>query len=1324
MTSNYSKTYGKGQDIYGFVTPSGGSRLARVPIKGEGEDVAETLTYDYIIVGGGTAGALIAARLAQNDPTKTILILEAGPDNSRRKADQNTYERGLIDTPAFFQFLYSKFLPDPNRPGEFMTPSSLLQLSNEKDDYADQIKEVNRRIFYPRGAGAGGSVAHHAMVHGRGSANPYDNWSVQLNETVYNKKLGKNVLLWSKDDVEAYQKDQEVYYDDGDNASKWQEPTYDLWSASTNYNQIDQVAKSPAIVSHNGSAWIQLVASGPGSGGPVEPGTDNSKWIFYDTIPSSVHNSNPDEFDGTNPNFQAFLAVRKMQKIDFSQRIAYPPDWVAGTYKKGDIRRDPTTKIYYESLVDNNTQPLTNPLFWARYAYTPMVDNSDNITDTIIRNFRSGNNADPDNHRFYEDPANRTSVIGWHIGEAHTKPIPNSATKTSGFRSNCYEDLLQYVLNSNGNVTIKYDACVERVILDENNQAVGVVVMEAPFHQEFAVGGDKIRDVSLGFDAPDGTLHAVINQSKNTPVETVFFNNQEVIITAGAQISPQLLMLSGIGPKQTLEENNIPVKVQSEKVGKELLDHLEGTMAFNMDPTKIIWKWQATFLKTLNKKYYSGLTDLCDPFLVINVSYKALDSYTLSDETDPIQGVVYGSGGITGITGTGGSFTLNNTVVTSGSVILLTNELLTSFNGLYLVVIAGANVTLTKVYTSKTMIYATSGRAESVYRIEADNTITELTAIPTGVKKQPLEDHKALYCGIKKTIDYQADRVLSPVEDVFERVWDSDTAYDQWEIVKYGPTYYRAIYSPVPAGSPPPNVNPTYWGVYDINLSPSVTYYKGNFVYFTVGGNPQQKYIVVDDDNGLGITGQTDTTSKYWAGYTPGDVHNPLGTNAIPAFWEPSFFDNINALDGVSRQNTGHCHVIQALFIDFATNYHGTKPYNSIVPGIFQPDGYDTDLQESCFCLPSNNDMIIEQFVPTTKAYNPGDIVWSTDINTIFKCLTPLTVPNPHSPIVGNTTAYWQQASDFTWLPLTPYSPGDIIKYNHTKPGDITGDISPTEMGFTIYKVLHPLGFDEDPSTFPETEAGEAKVEILGVKTFDQTVADYDTNWNSGSPAVGNNKLFKVFSQLYPENSGSYVPGVFLSFLNENVIMDFEEDPKGYITINSRDIRDKPILRLNLTDNETIMTAFSKVWQDVRRGVFLGTTLSNGTSGERTYGLDPNYISYYLKPDSLPSSLAPESNYPSSPEVFPGEDKNTVARLTDYMRKWSNYGHHISGTCKMGTNIENGVVDSHCRVFGAKNLRVCDTSVANKVFYHAYNTSMLAYTVADRVADLIIDDNQ
>lgn len=65
---------------------------------------------------------------------------------------------------------------------------------------------------------------------------------------------------------------------------------------------------------------------------------------------------------------------------------------------------------------------------------------------------------------------------------------------------------------------------------------------------------------------------------------------KEVILSAGAVSSPQLLMLSGIGPKENLEKHNINVKYEAAGVGKNLLDHIFTTTFFQFhrsSPTKV-----------------------------------------------------------------------------------------------------------------------------------------------------------------------------------------------------------------------------------------------------------------------------------------------------------------------------------------------------------------------------------------------------------------------------------------------------------------------------------------------------------------------------------------------------------------------------------------------------------------------------------------------------------------------------------------------------------------------------------------------------------------
>ena len=79
----------------------------------------------------------------------------------------------------------------------------------------------------------------------------------------------------------------------------------------------------------------------------------------------------------------------------------------------------------------------------------------------------------------------------------------------------------------------------------------------------------------------------LLTGQKATGVRTtdgrIFYSEKEVIISGGAINTPQIFMLSGVGPKEELEKHGIPILHDLPQLGKNLQDHCFSSIGIVME---------------------------------------------------------------------------------------------------------------------------------------------------------------------------------------------------------------------------------------------------------------------------------------------------------------------------------------------------------------------------------------------------------------------------------------------------------------------------------------------------------------------------------------------------------------------------------------------------------------------------------------------------------------------------------------------------------------------------------------------------------------------
>ena len=171
----------------------------------------------------------------------------------------------------------------------------------------------------------------------------------------------------------------------------------------------------------------------------------------------------------------------------------------------------------------------------------------------------------------------------WRVQEGGTEGLWLVPQATRAGRRNGTREYVNEIRKQHGDrLIVKCDALVQRVIFGDGNRALGVEYLECA--HAYRADPGAVADVSA------------------RPVQV--FASREVVLSAGAFNTPQLLMLSGVGPKDDLQRLGIDVRVDLPGVGQNLQDRYE---------VGVISRMRAPFSLTAGCQFGTGPADTSDP---------------------------------------------------------------------------------------------------------------------------------------------------------------------------------------------------------------------------------------------------------------------------------------------------------------------------------------------------------------------------------------------------------------------------------------------------------------------------------------------------------------------------------------------------------------------------------------------------------------------------------------------------------------------------------------------------------------------------------------
>lgn len=227
-----------------------------------------TPSYDYVIAGAGSAGCVLAARLAE-DPLVRVCLVEAGGDSRRNLFIRMPAGNGLVFGHPKLDWGYAS------------TPQQALN---------------DRLIYFPRGKGLGGTSGMNGMTYMRGVPKDYDNWA----------KMG--LAGWSFTELMPYFLRSECSQNrsgpwHGYNGPLKTEP-------AVNFGVLEKAFVEAAVAA--GHRWIDDI------NGPVRTGVARSDSTIY----KGVRQTTASSFLHPKPNNLTIITHKQIHRVCFEGQRA------------------------------------------------------------------------------------------------------------------------------------------------------------------------------------------------------------------------------------------------------------------------------------------------------------------------------------------------------------------------------------------------------------------------------------------------------------------------------------------------------------------------------------------------------------------------------------------------------------------------------------------------------------------------------------------------------------------------------------------------------------------------------------------------------------------------------------------------------------------------------------------------------------------------------------------------------------------------------------------------------------------------------------------